>query len=188
MSDVEIITKDDGSPFATIEAAKSKRTRLGKDGIDMNVIKVDGGYVLEKRPYEKPKKRIPIGHRNVLRVAPEEKDPRYKYRWVNDDSGRIRMFRDAGWEVVERRGGLQVGDPDVGSERQLGSLVTKTVGKNKIAYWMRIKKEFYEEDQEAKAENIRQTEAGLKFKETSKEKPDDEGRYGKVKIGNRPEY
>jgi len=178
----ELIWKDDGTPFATEMSAKAAKTRMGRQGLDVNIVSVDGGSSKKNKEYKKPKKRIPIGTRNVLTIPKGDKDPRYSYRIVNDEPDRIRMFRDAGWEVVERRGGLQVGDVDVGDSSQLGSLVTKTVGKNKIGYLMRIKKEFYDEDQEAKAEKIRQGESALK-QETQKK-----GRYGKIKIGDRPEY
>jgi len=60
--------------------------------------------------------------------------------------------------------------------------VTKTVGKEKTGYLMRIKKEFYKEDQEVKASKIRQSESDLKMEE---QKP---GRYGDIKIGERPKY
>ena len=178
----EIITKDDGSPFATMESAKSKRTRMGAEGLDTNVVTVDGGFVLEKKPYEKPKERIPLGRSGVLTIDSKDKDPNYSYRIVTDKGGRIRMFRDAGWEVVEKRGGMQVGDPQVGVSNQLGAVVTKSVGGSDVGYLMRIKKEFYNEDQKAKANKIDETEEGLKM-ETKKQ-----GQYGKVKISDRVEY
>ncbi|CAN8142620.1 hypothetical protein THIOSC15_490005 [uncultured Thiomicrorhabdus sp.] len=176
---VKTITKDDGSPFATYESAKAKRTRMGKEGLDTNVVKVDGGYVLEKRPYEKPKTRIPIGRRNVLTAKKEDLDPGYVHRFVNDDPGRLRMFMDAGWEVVEKREVMKILYDDIGAGSHVGSLVTKTVGKEKTAYLMRLKREYYEEDQEAKAEKIHEHEAGLK---AVNEK---DGQYGEVKINRR---
>ena len=178
----ELITKVDGTPYATLEAAKSKRTRMGAEGMDTNIVKVDGGFALENKPYIKPKKRIPLGKRNVLTVQAGDKDPNYSYRFVNDKDGRINMFRDAGWKVVEKRGGMQIGDPNAGTAGQVGSVVTKPVGGGMVAYLMRIPKEFYKEDQKAKANKINEGEAGLKLEETKK------GRYGKIKIGDRPEY
>ena len=178
----EIITKDDGSPFATQEAAKSKRTRMGAEGLDTNIVTVDGGFVLEKKPYEKPKKRIPLGRRGVLTIDAKDKDPNYSYRIVNDKGGRIRMFRDAGWEIVEKRGGMQIGDPQAGVSSQVGAVVTKSVGNNETGILMRIKKEFYKEDQQVKADKINEAEEGLKLEQTKK------GRYGKIKIGDQPEY
>jgi hypothetical protein len=179
---MNLIFKDDGTPFATQEAAKAKRTHMGKEGLDTNIVTVDGGFALENKPYDKPKVRIPVGTRSVLSVRKEDKDPAYVYRFVNDDGDRIRSFRDAGWEAVEKRSGMQIGDPDVSAGNQLGSLVTKTVGKEKTGYLMRIKKEFYKEDQEVKAEKIRQSESDLKMEEKK------QGRYGSVSIGERPKY
>jgi hypothetical protein len=175
----ELITKDNGEPFATHVAAKSKRTRMGKEGLDTNIVKVDGGFALEKKEYKRPRKRIPLGTRSVLTVDHKEKDPNYEYRFVNDKDGRINMFRDAGWEVVDKRGGMQVGDPQVGVSEQVGSIVTKSVGRGTVAYLMRIPKEFYKEDQETKARNIAETEAGLKMEKDKK------GRYGEVKINQK---
>lgn len=172
-----LITKDDGSPFATIESAKSKRTRMGEKGLDTNVVKVDGGFALENKPYEKPKKRIPLGRRSILGIDPGIKDPAYAHRVVTDKGGRINMFRDAGWEVVEKKS--HIGDPQVGGDNQPGKIVAKTVGEGEVGYLMRIKKEFYEEDQQTKAENIHETEAGLKAEENKS------GRYGKTGIGDK---
>ena len=92
------------------------------------------------------------------------------------------MFRDAGWEVVEKRGGMQVGDPQVGVSNQLGAVVTKSVGQNQTAILMRIPKEFYKEDQKVKADKIKDAEEGLRLEKTK------EGRYGEVKIGDKREY
>lgn len=178
----ELITKIDGTPYATIEAAKSKRTRMGAEGLDTNIVKVDGGFALEHKPYEKPKERIPLGKRSVLSIDPKFKDPNYSYRFVNDKDGRINMFRDAGWEVVDKRGGMQVGDPQAGVPKQVGSIVTKSVGGGQVSYLMRIKKEFYKEDQKAKAQKINEGEAGLKLEKNKK------GRYGDIKIGDKREY
>jgi hypothetical protein len=178
----ELITKVDGTPYATLEAAKSKRTRMGVEGMDTNIVKVDGGFALENKPYIKPKKRIPLGKRNVLTIQAKDKDPNYSYRIVNDKDGRINMFRDAGWEVVEKPGGLQVGDPDIGTAGQVGSIVTKPVGGGMVGYLMRIPKEFYKEDQKAKANKIDEGEAGLKLEETKK------GRYGSAGVKKKREY
>jgi len=80
---------------------------------------------------------------------------------------------------------LEIGDSDVGASSQLGSLVTKTVGKEKVGYLMEIPKEYYKEDQEAKAKQIRQAESDLKME---KKEPDNKGQYGSVKIGERQQY
>lgn len=178
--------KGDGTPYATLEAAKSARTRLGAEGIDWNVVNVDGGFALEYREYKQPKKRIPIGTRNVLGIDKSKLDTKnYSYRIVNDTGDRLTRYRDAGWEPhTTSDEDMIVGDPDVGNSRRLGSLVTKVVDKRGTqAYLMKIRKEYYEEDQEAKAEKIRQTENDLRFEKT--QNPDRKGRYGEVKFGRK---
>ena len=178
-----LIFKDDGTPFATMEAAKAKRTRMGVQGLDTNVVAVDGGFALERRPYEKPKKRIPLGTRDVLSVDAKDIGDGYVGRIVTDKHGRINMFRDAGWEIVEKRGGAQIGDPQVHSDHHLGACVTKSVGGGEVGYLMRIKKEYYEQDQKRKADKIKEQESGLKMEEQKR------GRYGKIDIEqNDPRY
>jgi len=85
------------------------------------------------------------------------------------------MFRDAGWEGVEKRGGMDIGDPQAGVGHQVGSVVSKSVGGGQVSYLMRLKKGLYEEDQAAKYKKIDEGEAGLKLEETKK------GRYGSIK-------
>lgn len=169
----ELIYKDDGEPFATVEAAKAKRTRMGKEGLDSNVVVVENGYAIEQR-FVKKGKRIPIGTRNVLSVDPRDKDPNFNYRIVNDDPGRIRMFKEAGWEIVKEK--IQIGDDQAGTGKELGKIAAKQVGSGKRAYLMRVPKEFYEEDQVAKEAKIQKTESAMK------QEPNKKGQYGDVKI------
>ena len=103
-------------------------------------------------------KRTPIGQRNVLTVS--KRDPKYTYRWVNDEDGRIPMFEDAGYEAVVDPT-VEVGDPRAGDASQLGSTVRKPVGDGKSAVLMRIPNEFYREDQDAKEERLKAKEQAL---------------------------
>ena len=104
------------------------------------------------------KTRTPVsGHRNVLTV--KDRDPSFVYRWVNDIDERIEMYKDGGWEPVTEK--LQVGDKRVGTATTQGSAISKPVGNGIKAVLMRIKKEWYEEDQEAKLSRVRQIEADL---------------------------
>jgi len=132
----------------------------------------------ENRP-DRESKRIPVsGNRNVMTVA--KRDPAYVYRWVNDNNdGRIDRFKIGGYEFVEQ-GDHVVGDRDVDSSRGTSSHITKMVGKDVTAYLMRIKKEFYEEDQIAKATAILDTEEDIKRELNSGQ--EDKGTYGEVKF------
>lgn len=103
-----------------------------------------------------------------------EKDPNYVYRFVNDTGSRIANFQSAGYEFVEDSS-LVVGDSRVFDPSDLGSSKRVTSNDGTVSYLMRIKKEFYEEDQAAKAAMISETEAAMKREAT-------QGTYGSLKI------
>lgn len=118
--------------------------------------------------------RTPInGRRSVLGV--KGKDPNFEYRIVNDVNDRIAEFQDRGYEIVTD-GEVTVGDKRVGKVSASGSPVEISVGQGTRALLMRIPKEFYAEDQKAKAANIAAIEADIKA-ETRKD-----GNYGSIKI------
>lgn len=130
----------------------------------------------EDRPTREAK-RIPVsGNRNIMTVT--DRDPNYRYRWVNDNSdGRIDMFKQGGWELVEKKD-HKVGDRSVNSSKGTTTLVTKMVGKDVTAYLMRINMTFYEEDQAAKHKAILETEEDMKRQLNSGK----DGTYGSVKF------
>ena len=169
----ELIMREGGEPFKTIDAAKAKRTRMGEDGQDTNIVEIDEGYAIEIKEDKRPK-RIPIGRRDRLVVDPRDKDPNYVYRMVNDEEGRIRMFEDAGYEIVRKK--INMGENRIEDASQMGSAATKPVGRNQTGVLMRIKKEWYEEDQKAKTAKIRES-----MKEIQKE-PEKPGQYGKIEV------
>jgi len=103
--------------------------------------------------------RTPIGTRNILTV--KGKDPNYEYRIVNDVEDRITQFQEAGYEVVQSES-VEVGDKRAASGTSIGSAKTLSVGQGTKAYVMRIKKEWYEEDQRAKQGQIAATESAIK--------------------------
>lgn len=118
-------------------------------------------------------RRTPIGKRNVLTVS--GKEPGYQYRVVNDESDRVQEFLDNGWELVERDT-VRIGDKRLNSASPEGTVAMASVGQGMKAYVMRIRDEYYQEDQAAKQEYVDQTEASMKSKATS------EGNYGKIEI------
>lgn len=94
--------------------------------------------------------------------------PGYIRRVVNDTGNRIEQFRERGWEVVmdeDARPGD--GNIDAGVDTQVGSPVSRAVGQakeaNTNAVLMEIPKEWYDEDQQAKQDEIdRREKARLK--------------------------
>lgn len=120
----------------------------------------------EERP-----ERIPVsGQRNLINVRGIDTD-KYVVRWVNDTEDRIRMFERGGWEKVTEDVGI--GDRTADSSNQKQSFATKYMGANVTAYLMKIKREWYEEDQASKARLIKEQEDEL-----LRQHREEEGRYG----------
>lgn len=96
--------------------------------------------------------RTPLG-KVRRKLSYDNQDPDYVYRWVNDNDMRIRDAIEGGYEFVEKeKKGDHAGDEDVANtEAGVGSGISKVVNKNGTrAFLMRIKKEWYEEDQAEK--------------------------------------
>ncbi len=105
-------------------------------------------------------RRTPVGVRNVLTVG--GKDPNYEYRIVNDEGDRVEQFKAAGYDVVSASD-VTIGDRRINKASAEGSIAQVSVGGGLKAVVMRIKKEWYLEDQAAKMEHISQTEAATKL-------------------------
>jgi hypothetical protein len=119
--------------------------------------------------------RVPVsGNRDVLTV--KGKEDGYVYRWVNDTDDRLYKFEQAGYEHVDHD--VKVGISSVNKGNSVGKTVSKNVGKGTTSHLMRIKQEWYDEDQNAKQKQISETEAVMKRQLNS----GIDGQYGKVKI------
>lgn len=116
--------------------------------------------------------RTPVGQRNILTV--KGKDPNYEYRIVNDVEDRIAQFQEAGYELVPDEA-VDVGDKRVSQGTSVGSKKVFSVGQGTKAYVMRIKKEWYEEDQRAKQRRVDAQESSIREKAL-------DGTYGKLDI------
>jgi len=108
-----------------------------------------------KSPSGRPT-RTQVGRRNVLTV--NGKEAGYQYRIVNDEGSRVDSFKDAGWEVV-LNSDVQVGDKRVNQTTSVGSAAVQSVGPNLKGVVMRIREDWYNEDQEAKLRLIDETES-----------------------------
>ena len=112
--------------------------------------------------------RTPVGgNRSKLSIPEAYKNqyPDFVFRFVNDVPGRIRRFQDAGYEIVEDEG-LVVGEAGVENSRFPETAVVKHVGRtrddnNTASVLMRIHKDYYEEDQAAKEEEVAHTERAM---------------------------
>ena len=119
-----------------------------------------------------------VARKSLFQRGPQvilgEKDPNYVYRFVNDTGSRVANFQSAGYEFVEDKD-LVVGDSRVFDPSDIGSGKRVTSNDGTVSYLMRTKKEYYEEDQAAKAAQINETEQAMK-QEAS------QGMYGKLNI------
>ena len=120
----------------------------------------------------RPTRRHSDEPRNTLTF--DNRDPNYVYRVFNDTDGRIQHYEEVGYEVVQEA--AQLGDPTADSAAAVGSAVSKPVGGGVTGVLMRIKKEWYDEDQARKQKRVDASE------ETLRQAPKADGRYGSVKI------
>ena len=119
--------------------------------------------------------RTPVsGNRDILNV--KGTDDGFVYRWVNDTDDRIQMFEKGGYEKVDHE--VEIGSVAVNRATTVGKTVTKNVGKGTEAHLMRIKREWYDEDQANKQTQVDDTEAAMKQQLNS----GSDGQYGKVKF------
>lgn len=119
-------------------------------------------------------KRSPVNGRNILSV--QNKEPGYVYRFVNDTGDRVETFKEAGWELEESED-IRIGDKRVNASSGLGSKAQVSVGKDGTkAFLMKIKEEWYNEDQKAKADFIKEQEQSMKQSALSSSD------YGKIEI------
>ena len=115
--------------------------------------------------------RVPVsGSRDIMTVFGKEDD--FVYRWVNDinEAGsRILKFKRGGYEFARNELGENdyvIGQEAVYQSKNDGSIIRLPVGTDKTgnpmhAYLMRIKKEFYVEDQNAKEKTLREEEEAI---------------------------
>ena len=111
-----------------------------------------------KEPSGRPT-RTPVGRRNILSV--KGKEAGYEYRIVNDEFDRIDTFKEAGWEVVSNSD-VSVGDKRVAASTTPGSAAQVNVGGGAKGVVMRIKQDWYDEDQAAKRAQVKETEDQLR--------------------------
>lgn len=106
------------------------------------------------------------------------KDPDYEYRFVNNLDGKVEQRAEDGWEVVTKAELKQVGDKRVDNPSTEGAAQETYVGHGHKAVLMKIRKDWYAEDQEAK-------QAIVDERENATKQEAQEGRYGKVTIERR---
>ena len=103
-----------------------------------------------------------------------DKDPNYVYRFVNDTGSRVSNFQQAGYEFVQDPD-IVVGDSRVFDVSEASSNKRVISNDGTTSFLMRIMKEWYDEDQAAKAERIDETDKAMKHEAS-------QGMYGSIKV------
>ena len=117
--------------------------------------------------------RKPLTQRGPQAIA-GDKDANFVYRFVNDTGSRIANFQAAGYELVTSDD-LIVGDNRVFDASDLGSAKRVISNDGTTSYLMKIKKEWYDEDQATKSAALAEQEAAMKQEAVA-------GMYGKLNI------
>ena len=102
--------------------------------------------------------RTPLGQRNRLSFG--EQDPNYVYRVINDHDERLKQAQEAGYEFVT--GDTPLGDKRAAEGGKIDSRISKPVGNGTRGFLMRIPKEYYQEDQNAKQQKVDDSEKAMK--------------------------
>lgn len=122
-----------------------------------------------KQPSGRPVRK-PVGARNRLEII--NKEPGREYRLIDSDPARVHQFTEAGYRVEQIKDFLP-GANRLSQDSTLDNSIPVGGGSKQIL--VSIEREFYEQDQKAKEEHVKATEAGIK-PNTS------DGFYGKVSI------
>lgn len=135
---------------------------------------------------EEKKERIPLdgGYRDLLKICGE--DPNFVYRWVRDDSDegfRIFRFEEAGWTFAPAKG-IRIGQKSVyrRNESDTGIIRVPADIRGNYLYLMRIKREWYDEDQASKADSIKETMKAMRPNKDADPRNPHGGQYGSIRI------
>lgn len=116
-------------------------------------------------------RRSPLDRKNRLSV--KNREPGYVYRIANIQDDNIELLKERGYEICEKERVGAVGDKRVDNPSSLGSASEISVGAGDKAVVMRIREDWYKEDQATKQAVLDEVERSM-----GKDKSD----YGKVTI------
>jgi hypothetical protein len=127
----------------------------------------------------RPKKRVPLDGRRARMLLDEASlDPAYRYKWVNDEKGRIHSYTEAGYEHVRNEEGVAVGHANIDSGVNPESVVSIDGGRGVTVYLMKQPMEYFLEDKQLRQDNSEDGASQLRRSLNSNV----EGEYGGVKF------
>ncbi len=105
-------------------------------------------------------RRTPLSRRNRLSV--QNKEPGFTYRIVNDVDDRVSQMQEQGYELCEKAQLGAIGDKRVDNTASIGSIAHFSVGQGTKAVVMRIRDDWYKDDQAVKQQEVDAIEAAMK--------------------------
>ena len=105
-------------------------------------------------------RRTPVAKRNRLEI--QNKEPGYQYRIVNDVDDSVARLEEQGYVIVPDAKVGATGNRRVDNPSALGSSTSISVGQGVKAVVMRIKDEYFKEDQELKRQQVDDTEQTIR--------------------------
>lgn len=105
-------------------------------------------------------RRTPIARRNRLEI--QNKEQGYVYRIVNDVDDRIPLLQEQGYEVVPDARVGATGNRRIDNTSALGSSSSISVGQGTKAVVMRIREDWFKEDQQTKQQLVDESEQTMK--------------------------
>ena len=140
---------------------------------------------------ENRRQRVPMGaHRYKLQLSEEDvkgfEKRKMVPRWINDQDGRIQQALNGGYNFVKPEHATSLGEHAITEgNTDTDSRVSKVVSRGDPvirAYLMEIKKEFYDEDQQAKEDNLRKVDDALMLGRNSDGSEIVENQYGNIRF------
>lgn len=131
------------------------------------------------------RQRVPFSAQRK-RLQVDAKFPGFHIRWFNDQDDRLQRAEGAGYEYVHKKEVGQVGDKDVSNgNTDVNSRVSRVVGRTRDnqpirAYLMKIRDEWFKEDQAKKEEVNRMVDEAIRAGKAGG--ADVKNSYGEVKL------
>ncbi len=104
--------------------------------------------------------RASLGKRDRLSI--KNKEEGFVYRIVNDVDDRVEQLKGVGYEICTNEHVGAIGNKRVDNTSSVGSAAHFSVGQGTKAVVMRIPKDWYDEDQRAKQQELDAVEATMK--------------------------
>lgn len=104
--------------------------------------------------------RTPLGKRD--RLAIKNREDGYVYRIVNDVDDRVDYLQGLGYELCSKEQVGAIGNKRVDNTSSVGSTAHFSVGQGTKAVVMRIKSDWYQEDQRSKQAEVDEVEGTMK--------------------------